>query len=107
MIVIFIIVATICYAKDSIYQYIDADGNLVISNKPKHLKSSSNRRFQILQNELIKEREALKNTTDLLTQNSQAGGKEQEAINKVLKDSILEHQKNIEILNKQLGFSPK
>ena len=61
----------------------------------KPLNSKELKRRQILQEELSKEQIALKNTQKLLAKNANAPE---------LQDSLLEHEKNIRILQKQLGY---
>ncbi len=85
----------LCYADNSIYQYTDKNGNLVLSNKPK----TSSTRYKILSEELAHEQQALIKANESLAANSP---KQEE----FLKNTIKEHQKNIDILNKQLGYTP-
>ncbi len=85
----------LCYADNSIYQYIDKNGNLVLSNKPK----TSNTRYKVLSEELAHEKQALIKANESLAASSPI----QEQF---LKNTINEHQKNIDILNKQLGYTP-
>jgi hypothetical protein len=81
----------------------DKNGNLVISNKPK----TSSQRYIILKEELKHEQKALNDASRLLVENSKLGNsKEQQERNKFLNNTINEHQKNIKILNKQLGYAP-
>ena len=71
------------------------------------LTGKESKRRLILQEELSKEQQALKETQTILTQSSNIKTKD-EAQNKeryrILQDAINEHQKNISILNKQLGY---
>ncbi|MDQ5921669.1 MAG: hypothetical protein QG673_1728 [Pseudomonadota bacterium] len=90
-----------CYADDAIYQYTDKNGNLVISNNPPG--TQGNKRSQILKEELSKEQSALKEAQDLLAQNGKYD--KQKIPDNRLNDAIKEHEKNIEILKKQLGYS--
>ena len=100
----------LCYAGSTIYQYTDADGNLVISNNPENHSNKHSGRREILQEELAKEQQLLKDSNNLLVQNAKLKSsdiKEYQKRNDILKDAVNEHQKNIQILNKQLGYSPK
>ncbi len=85
----------LCYADNGIYRYVDKNGNLVVSNKPQ----ISNTRFRVLSEELAHERQALIQANESLATSSP----KQEQF---LKNTIKEHQKNINILNKQLGHTP-
>lgn len=101
---------SICFATEQIYQYQDADGNWVISNHPDNNAKKHKGRRQILHEELAHELLALKQEQDLLARNSKMNPKnnnEYQEQNAALRDAISEHQKNINILNKQLGYSPK
>lgn len=105
LLILVLSIAGLSYA-DNIYEYTNANGILVLSNKPAN--PYGNKRQQILKEELNKEQAALKETNDLLEQNAKTGNDSQEKMrNSVLQDAIKEHQKNIDILNKQLGYSPK
>ncbi len=81
---------------------------MVISNKPGNRNSS---RRQILLEELTKEQRLLSDTNELLAQNTKmkvaTDSKGYQQRNAILKDAINEHQRNINILNKQLGYAPK
>ena len=102
------------YADDQVYQSVDKNGNIVIGNKPggqlmqlpplvvipeeqmqKPQNSKELKRRQILQEELSKEQAALKNAQRLLAKNVNTPGLQVEA---------LVHEKNIRILQKQLGY---
>jgi hypothetical protein len=85
----------LCYADNGIYQYTDKNGNLVLSNKPK----TSNTRYKVLSEELAHEKQALIKANESLATSSP----KQEDF---LKNTIKAHQKNIDILNKQLGYTP-
>lgn len=110
---------------DEVYQYVDHDGNTVISNKStknakkmnlpalKYEKNSTiqknNPRIEILKNELEREKQALEDARSLLKQNKNLkitnNDKEQKLSKeriKTLESAINEHEKNIEILTKQL-----
>ena len=95
--IVLAIVSSISFADSHIYEYIDKSGNLVISNKPQ----SSGNRYKILQEELSHEKQALNDAKEAL-KNKPAPPKQEQLLN----NSIKEHQKNIDILNKQLGNTP-
>jgi len=134
------ILATSFAIADDIYQYTDSNNNIIISNKktpnankmelpPLTVYASpttkkdiqggntisnnsgrSNKRQQVLNEELNREKLALSNTQILLEQakklqlskNSKEQQLAKEQIN-TLSDAINEHNKNIGILTKQLG----
>ena len=100
---LFCIFISICYASNNVYQYTDAQGNLVISNKPP--MATQNKRRQILQEELTREKAALAEAQNLLAQNANTKGNQPRIT--TIEDAIKEHKKNIDILNKQLGYMPK
>ena len=85
----------LCYADNGIYQYTDKNGNLVLSNKPK----ASNTRYKVLSEELAHETQALIKANESLATSSH----KQEGF---LQNTIKVHQKNIDILKKQLGYTP-
>lgn len=96
IVIICISAAATSSAQDTIYQYTDIHGNLVISNAPQ------SRRNQILAEELDNERSALKEAENLLAQNAKSSNKEQKIPSSILEEAIAEHKKNIEILTTQL-----
>jgi len=144
------LIAQLAVANTDVYQYTNAQGNLVVSNQPSasakkmnlpplnvavapmsnsdfkangytaqnysriglnsYIGPNETRRTQILQEELSKEKTGLNNAQQLLNQskaikfNSES---EYQARIKALQDAINEHQKNIEILNKQLENNPR
>jgi 2C-methyl-D-erythritol 2,4-cyclodiphosphate synthase len=101
--IIILIAALTNAAADPIYEYVDSFGHVFISNKPQ--VAGQDKRTQILQNELARESAALNNTKLLIKQNQQTSGAQQQARQKVLNDALTVHQKNINILKKQLGSS--
>lgn len=116
----------IIFAENSVYTYTNAQGNLVVGNKPTlnakpmplpplnvitpYVGANETGRRQILRNELTKEQIALSDTQQMLIQsknmkfNSEIHNQAayQNRIQS-LQNAIKEHKKNIELLNKQLG----
>ena len=100
-IIILATISILSFADNNIYQYIDKNGNLTVSNKPK----ANNLRFQILLEELDHENKSLIEAQNLLAESIKPGNsKENPEHDELLKTTIKEHQKNIKILNKQLGY---
>jgi 2C-methyl-D-erythritol 2,4-cyclodiphosphate synthase len=102
-IVILSIIALSSLSADPIYEYVDSLGHVFVSNKPPI--AAQNKRTQILQDELNRESIALNNTQVLIKQNEQTSGAQQQARRKMLEEALTVHQKNINILKKQLGYS--
>lgn len=108
------------FAINEVYESYDKDGNLVISNiknnnnkvmelpdlkiiTPESLSFEENRK-EILKNELKNEKQALKESSDLLAKIKLMKNKDNQSQIDTVNDAIKEHQKNIIIINKQLNI---
>lgn len=121
------------YADTQVYQSMDKSGTMVVGNKPPssggqlmdlppllvvpasqmqgkqqpQLTGKESKRRLILQEELTREQQALKEAQTILAQSSNIKTKDEvqnKERSRILQDAINEHQKNISILNKQLGY---
>ncbi len=82
----------------------------ITKNKVTNLGTNEANRKKVLQEELTHEKLALTDTQKLVQENKDvkigSDSRSQQAYQeriKILNDAVIEHQKNIEILNKQLG----
>lgn len=118
--ILLIIFYNYTFALNEVYEHYDKNGNLVISNIKNNdskvmelpelkivtssVLSFEENRKEILTNELKNEKQALKESSQLLTQIKLMKNKDNQSQVDTINDAIKEHQKNIIIINKQLNI---